>query len=340
MKNRKGARVGRRMPMVSSDLNVKTAWLYYVEGLTQEQIAARLDVSRIKVMRTLAACTAEGVVVTTINAETAGQIALERALEQRWGLDAAIVVPTPSTAGRLEEAIGHAVALYMGEQMRDGTTLAIGGGATLHSSLAFLARRQLKNASVIGLVGSLPHSQWINPSIVAAKVADVFGVDSYQITAPVVVHERALRDLLWKQPELLDVRQRAAEAEIAFITVGEISTDATIFRHGIVPAGLIPSLRARGAVANILSYFIDADGRLVDHEVNGRVMAVGLDVVSAIPNVVLAAAGRHKIAAIRAALNAIDANVLITDSETAAALCGEAQPQIRPRSRRKSSMPT
>jgi DNA-binding transcriptional regulator LsrR (DeoR family) len=49
-------------------------------------------------------------------------------------------------------------------------------------------------------------------------------------------------------------------------------------------------------------------------------MAIGLDVVSAIPNVVLAAGGQHKIAAIRAALRAVDANVLITDSETAAAL--------------------
>jgi DNA-binding transcriptional regulator LsrR (DeoR family) len=46
-------------------------------------------------------------------------------------------------------------------------------------------------------------------------------------------------------------------------------------------------------------------------------MAIGLDVVSAIPNVVLAAGGQHKISAIRAALNAFETNVLITDSDTA-----------------------
>jgi DNA-binding transcriptional regulator LsrR (DeoR family) len=316
----KADKPGTDVPMVSSDLNVKTAWLYYVEGLTQEQIAEKLGVSRVKVMRTLAACTAEGVVITTINAETAAQVALERALEERWDLDAAVVIPTPSDTDHLEKAIGHAVALYLGEQMQDGMTLAIGGGATLHASLAFMARRQLKSASVIGLVGSLPHSQWINPSIVAAKVAEVLGVDSYQITAPVMLHDPALRDLLWAQPELLDVRQRAADADIALITVGEISPDATIFRHAIVPAALIPSLRAKGAVANILSYFVDSAGKLIEHEINNRVMAIGLDVVSAIPNVVLAAGGRHKIAAIRAALKAVEANVLITDSDTAKAL--------------------
>ena len=311
---------GRHAPLVSSDINVKTAWLYYVEGLTQEQIAEKLKVSRVKVMRTLAACAAEGVVVTTINARTAGQVALERALEERFALDAAVVVPAPEDAGHLEEAIGHAVALYLGAQMQDGMTLAIGGGATLHASLGFLARRQLHEASVIGLVGALPHSRWINPSIVAAKVAEMFGIDSYQITAPVVLHDPALRDLLWAQPELMDVKARAAGADIALLTVGEMTKDATIFRHGLVPASLIPSLRAKGAVANMLSYFIDAQGRMVDHEINERVMAIGLDTVGAIANVVLAAGGRHKIGAIRAALAAVSTNVLITDSDTAEAL--------------------
>ncbi|MBA3448269.1 MAG: sugar-binding transcriptional regulator [Pseudaminobacter sp.] len=309
-----------KAPMVSSDLNVKTAWLYYVEGFTQEQIAEKLNVSRVKVMRTLAACAAEGVAVTMINASTAGQVALERALEKRWNLDAAIVVPTPSDEEHLEKAIGHAIALYLGEQMRDGMTLAIGGGATLHASLGFLARRQMTAACVVALVGSLPHSQWVNPSIVAAKVSDLFEAECYQITAPVTVRDASLRDLLWAEPALQEVRRRAADADIALLTVGDMSPNATIFRHGIVPPSLIASLKAKGAVANMLCYFVGPDGRLVEHEVNKRVMAIDLEIVGAVPNVVLAAGGKRKIAAILAALRAVSANVLITDSETAAAL--------------------
>ena len=320
----KKGRSGRRTKLVSSDIAVKTAWLYYVEGMTQEQIAERLGVNRVKVMRTLAACTADGVVVTSINAQTARQVELERALETRWGLDAAVVVPTPSGEEHLEKSIGHAVALYLGEEMQDGMTLAIGGGATLHASLGFMARRALKDASVVALVGSLPHSQWINPSIVAAKVAEIFGVDSYQITAPVMVDNPSLRDLLWAQPTLQDVRRRAAAADIALLTVGDMSPDATIFRHGIVPSSLIAPLKAKGAVANMLCYFVDAAGRLVDHEVNGRVMAIDLDGVGQVPNVVLAAGGKRKVAAILAALKAVSTNGLITDSDTAAALLAKA----------------
>ncbi|WP_255561499.1 sugar-binding transcriptional regulator [Pseudohoeflea coraliihabitans] len=299
---------------------VKMAWLYHVEGMTQEGIANLLGVSRMKVMRALATSASENMVVTTINADTVEQVALERALEQHWDLHSAVVVPTPVESRNLERAIGHAVARYLATQFQDGMTLAIGGGATLHSSLSFLQQRELKDATVIGLVGSLPHSQWINPSVVATKVAERMRVDSYQISAPVVVDDAGLRQRLWEQPLLQEVRDRAAAADMAVLTVGDVSPDATIFRHNIVPKDLIAPLRERGAVANMLCYFIDGRGCLVDHGINQRIMAVDLPVVAAIPHVVLAAGGRNKIPAIEAALRAVPARTLITDSETAQAL--------------------
>lgn len=310
----------RRPGLTSSDLNVKIAWLYHVEGMTQEAIARLLDISRIKVMRSLSASAANKMVITTINASASDQIRLERQLESRWRLDSAIVVPTPSDPKHLERSIGHAIALHIRDAMRDGMTLAIGGGATLHSSLDFLERQELPNASVVGLVGGLPSSRWINPSSVASSVAQRLGAESYQITAPVVVDSPDLRDRLWAQPTLQDVRQRASTADLALLTVGEMAPTATLFKHGIVPMDLLRPLQDAGAVANLLSYFVDRDGALVDHDINRRIMAISPAEIAALPRVVLAAGGPHKVAAILAALRAVNAQVLVTDLETARAL--------------------
>lgn len=307
----------KNWPLMSSDLKVKTAWLYYVEGMTQEQIADKLNISRVKVMRTLANCMAEGIVITKINAVTSDQIALERQLEERWNLSSAIVIPSPANNENIGKLLGNAIATYLDQEMQNGMTLAIGGGATLYSSLQFLQRRKLRDASVVALVGSLPHSRWINPSIVAARVAEVYEVDSYQITAPVILDDPELRDRLWRQTELLNLRRRAAKADIALLTVGDVSSDATIFQHGILPLELIEPLRQAGAVANILCYFIDEKGQLLDHEVNQRVMAIDLKTVAGIGRIVLAAGGPSKVAAIRAALKLVPASVLITDNDTA-----------------------
>lgn len=309
-----------RGPLTSSDLDVKIAWQYHVEGMTQEAIAQELQVSRIKVVRSLAASIERNVIVTTINAASSEQIALERQLEDRWGLKSAIVVPTPRDPRHTERYIGHAVANFLNTNMTDGMTLAVGGGATLHSSLSFMHRRELNDATVVGLVGSLPHSQWINPSIVASSMATRLGVDSYQITAPVLVDSAELCQRLWDQPLLGEVRTRAKKADLALLTVGEIAPTATVFNYGIVPATTAEELRAQNAVANILCYFIDADGQLVDHEINSRIMALTPTEVSAIPRVVLAAGGRHKVEAIHAALKAVTTEILVTDTETASKL--------------------
>lgn len=308
---------GSRLKLVSSDLHVKIAWLYHVEGMTQEAIARLLDISRIKVVRSLSTSAVNKVVVTTINASASDQIEMERRLEARWKLASAIVVPSPADPRNLERSIGHAVARFVNEAVQDGMTLAIGGGATLHASLNYLERRELRNASVIGLVGGVPSSRWINPSIVASSVAQRLGAESYQITAPVLLDARDLRDRLWAQPTLQDVRQRACRADLAILTVGEMAASATVFNHNIVPMNLLEPLREAGAVANILSFFVGRDGRLVDHEINGRIMAVPPEDIAALPNVVLAAGGTHKVEAILAALSAVRAQVLITDIETA-----------------------
>ena len=309
-----------RGPLTSSDIDVKIAWLYHVEGMTQEAIAGELHVSRIKVVRSLAASIEQNVVVTTINAVSSEHIALERQLEDRWGLESAIVVPKPHDPRHTERYIGHAVANFLNTNMTDGMTLAVGGGATLYSSLGFMHRRDLKDATVVGLVGSLPHSQWINPSIVASSMATRLGVDSYQITAPVLVDSAELCQRLWDQPLLQEVRVRAKEADLALLTVGEIAATATVFNYGIVPAETAEQLRTQQAVANILCYFIDADGKLVDHEINSRIMALAPAEVAEIPRVVLAAGGCHKVEAIHAALKAVKTEVLVTDAQTASDL--------------------
>lgn len=306
--------------MISSDLHVKIAWLYHVEGMTQEAIAQLLNISRIRVMRSLSGSSENKVVVTTINASASDQIEMERKLEARWQLESAVVVPTPGDARNLERCIGHAVARFVNEAMQDGMTLAIGGGATLHASLDYIERRELKHASVVGLVGGLPSSRWINPSIVASRVAQRLGAESYQITAPVVVDAPDLRDRLWAQPTLQDVRDRARHADLAILTVGEMAATATIFNHAIVSMDLLQPLQEAGAVANILSYFVDRNGALVDHDINRRIMAIPPTEIAALPRVVLAAGGSHKCEAVLAALAAVHAQVLITDLETASRL--------------------
>jgi DNA-binding transcriptional regulator LsrR (DeoR family) len=88
----------------------------------------------------------------------------------------------------------------------------------------------------------------------------------------------------------------------------------------LLPRSELATLRAAGAVGDVLCQFVDAEGSVVDHPVNRRVVAVDLADLRRVPTIVIAAGGARKATAIRAALRATGARVLITDEAAARAL--------------------
>src|SRR5882757_4547594 len=82
-------------PDRDEQLMVRAAWLSYVGDLTQAQIAKRLGLNRIRVNRMLAQARDQGIVQIRINSKIANCVALEEGLRERFGLDQAIVVPSP-----------------------------------------------------------------------------------------------------------------------------------------------------------------------------------------------------------------------------------------------------
>jgi len=303
-----------------SDLGVRAAWLYYVEGLTQAQIARSLKISRAKVIRLLSAARESGVVRIRIDANSSKQIALERQLSREFDLNKVVVVPSPTSDTATAAVVGQAAGSYMADQVRAGMSIGVGWGQTLSMSLKAIGTQRYDRLSVISLLGGMTHSRAIDPSSVARRMADAFGADCYQLTAPVFVANDATRAALWAEPGLRDLLERARRVDVALLSVGDVSEAATLFREGLLPNSQLSGLVRAGAVGDVLCHFLDVEGRVVDHPVNGRVIAVGLKDLRRVPTIVIAAGGRRKVAAIAAALKATRARVLITDEAAARGL--------------------
>jgi len=315
-------RPAAREPAASPDLRVRAAWLYYVEDMTQEQIARFMNISRAKVIRLLASARDNGIVRIRIEDRASEQIALERQLVAAFGLADAVVVPAPADEADITTVVGHAAGTYLTDQLKDGMSIGVGWGATLHMSLKALGGQPCQRLSVVSLLGGMTHSRAVNPSAVARRIADAFGADCYQLTAPVMVADESVRAALWSEPGLRELLERARRVDLALVSVGDVSEEATLFRQGLLPRPALASLQAAGAVGDVLCHFIDANGKVVDHPVNRRVVAVGLDDLRRVPRIVVAAGGRRKVAAIRAALKGTGAGVLITEEGAARGLLG------------------
>ncbi len=301
-------------------LATRAAWLYFVAGLTQAQIGKNLGINRTRVNRLLAQARGEGLVQINITGRLAGCVALEEKLKKQYGLAGAVVVPTPPDQALIPQVIATAAGAALAERLQDGMSVGVGWGRTLRLSLQSVPRRSLKRLSVVSLLGGLTRGSAMNPHETASHLADLLDAQCYYVAAPALTDTESTRDLLIAQPMLREIFERGEKVDLAFLSVGELSHSCTMTRVGLVSRSEVDDLAAAGAVGDICAHWIDDRGRLVDHPLNSRAVALPPQKLRAIPCVVIASGGLSKTAVIRGVLKGSMCNVLITDEQTAAAV--------------------
>jgi len=301
----------------------RIAWLYYVEGLTQSEIADRVGLSRVRVNRELAICRERGIVQIRINAKLAPCVALERQLVERFGLKDAVVVPTPEGPGQLPAVIGMAAGQYVSDRLTAGMSIGVAWGRTMLGSLKAIERRTVEGLSVVSLIGGLTRASAINTYETASRFADLFGADCYYLAAPTFTSSAESRAIFIEQAAIGDVLERARKIDIALVSVGSMEPASTMRRLALLTDEEAESLIAAGAVGDCLAHFLDASGKLVDHPINQRVIGLAPRELAGVPTSILASGGPAKAAIIEAVVEAGYMNVVITDEASARRLLGD-----------------
>lgn len=303
----------------SSDeqLNIRIAWYYYITDMTQQQIADRFGITRVRVNKALATSRETGVVQIRINSKLASCIKLEYELEQLYGLSRVTVVPTPEDDRFIFRVLGVGVAPYIHDQVFDGCTLAVGWGRTLRQAVRETRGRSLPNMTVLSLLGGLHYGSANNTAEIASSFASLFGGSYYYLAAPVYASSDEYRDMILAEASVQDVLGKARTADIALVTVGDLTKRSLMIELGLVSPEDAKTLKAAGAVGDLLGHYLNKDGEEVDHPLNRRVIALDLEDLKRVRKVVLVSGGPYKADIIRAVLLRNFVHELVIDEATA-----------------------
>jgi DNA-binding transcriptional regulator LsrR (DeoR family) len=166
----------------------------------------------------------------------------------------------------------------------------------------------------------------MNPHETASHLADLVGAQCYYVAAPALTDTESTRDLLIAQPMLREIFERGAKVDLAFLSVGELTPSCTMARVGLISRSEVEDLLEAGATGDICAHWIDCEGRLVDHPLNSRVMALSPEKLKHIPCVMIASGGRTKSHALRGVMKGGMCDVVITDEQTAKAILAMEEP--------------
>jgi DNA-binding transcriptional regulator LsrR (DeoR family) len=296
----------------------RAAWLYYDRGLTQDEIARRLIVSRSTVSRLLTYAREAGIVAISLTRPLPEVAALETALHEAFPLRVIAVEPLePGEAPA--EAVARGGARLLARLARNPSTIGVGWGSTLAAAARALPRAPAPWVRLVDVVGR-PPGDGSRLVAVSQLLARLWSVETISVPAPAFADSVELRERLLRDPVVREVLGRARSADMIVVSIGSVSADATFVRQGVLTDADMRRLHVVGAVGDLLGHFYDADGREV--AVDGVLGPVGLDLddLRGHHSVVALAGGETKLAGIRSAASHGLISGLVTDESTARSL--------------------
>ncbi len=126
----RGVGEGIVLPAEFDDGVVWAAWLYYVDQLTQSEIAKMLGVSRATIVNYLQEARERGLVNIRLNTEVGSRTGIARRLKDTFGLAGALVIPALDNSD-LVPRLGEAGARLLADMVQPGDTIGVAWGRTV-----------------------------------------------------------------------------------------------------------------------------------------------------------------------------------------------------------------
>ncbi|MBN1266519.1 MAG: sugar-binding transcriptional regulator [Anaerolineales bacterium] len=306
-------------------LMVKVAKKYFELGMTQQEIAASLRISRSTVSRLLSRARNEGVVQINIEVPSGIYPELEKSLEQQFNLLEAIVISTQdynSSMGIVVE-LGQAAAVYLERTIQNNDVIGFAWGTTMKAMVDAVQPLGIRGIKVFQMNGGLtPQMTDIHGTSLTHNLAVRLGGEAYMLQAPGVVESPQVQQIFMADPQVAQVFDLVEESTMAFMGIGTIAEDTLWGQAGLLSDEVTSELRSLGAVGDIMSRYFDKNGTLVNSSLCQRVVGIPIEKLQKIGRRIGVAGGRGKFEAIQGALSGGYVNVLITDQYTAEKLTG------------------
>jgi len=299
----------------------RAGWLYYVGGNTQDQVAAKLGMSRQTAQRLVSLAMAEGLVKVRIDHPIANCLELAEQLRARFSLVFVEVVPSDPGSSSTTLGIADACAAEIEKRLRSDTpqVLAIGTGRTLKAAVEQLPKIDCPQHKIVSLTGNVAPDGSAAFYNVLFTLADRVTARSFPMPLPVIASSAVERETLYNQPMIHATLELAAQADVAFIGVGDFGSQAPLFVDGFISAQELHALQQAGAVGEIVGWAYDHNGNMIEGLSNERVASAPLPPRDR-AQVIAVAMGERKCLGIFAALKRRLVNGLITDEATATSL--------------------
>lgn len=300
-----------------NELLTEIAVAYYQDEITQEEIAKKFAISRIKVGRLLKRAKEEGIVEITVRYHPVFSTRLEQQMLERFSLSRALIALDHQDEEEQRRQVAALVSGYLAMTLKDDMVLAVGQGrnvAAIADHVGSVAPKSCK--FICGIGGTHRPGDAINADHISRRLAKKFGGSSETLYAPAYVENRALKEAFMQNGTIKETLDRARKADVALVGIGDMNENSYMVKLGwFTPHEIIDASLNQGVIGDIAGYdFFNAQGMHVDTVMNDRVIGLSIDELRKIPCVIAIASENTKALAILGALRTGAIDIIATSA--------------------------
>jgi DNA-binding transcriptional regulator LsrR (DeoR family) len=296
---------------------------YYIDDMTQAEIASRLNLSRVAVSRYLSRAKRDGLIEFKIkypeNYDLNKYDKLELEFKKNYGLKECIIVPSSKNITETLQHLQYRLVELLEKTVKDKTFLGVGWGTTLEKIAHLMEINNKKDIKVIPLIGGYgrlfddKHSNNI-----AQIIAKKFGGTSYVVNIPAFFDTKEIKESIERDSTTKGILRLTKKVDVAILCMGDLSTDSSLYQTGQLSQEDLDYLANLGVIGDINYIFVDKDGNIMPNEISERTINIyPLELMNTTKYVIGIAITPRKAQILHAALKGGMINVLMTDVEAA-----------------------
>lgn len=293
-------------------LMLEAAILYYEQKLTQQEIAAQMDLTRQTVSKLLTEAVESNVVEISIRDPQAECSGLETEIREKFNISHCLVCSVSNQNETLRQTmtIRAAVAYLQPLFQQGGQKIALSWGRTIQELIRQMPNLRTCGNTVFPLFGATDHEcAYFSSNELARSMADRIGATAKYAWFPYLPDSNEDHALIQGLSYYQKMRELWQTADLAIVGIGNteiLDRFGKTFGYG---------KHHSKAIGDVATHFFDENGNFL--ELYPHSLCAGVEDLKKTRQTVAIACGDHKASAIAGALRTGLISTLITDEYTA-----------------------
>ena len=288
-------------------LFANVALLYYGQGLTQSEIAKRMQVSRATIVNILRESRDRGIVEIRVDGKYLSSSNLARDVRNKFGLQD-VYIATPDTRNGMQNRsellsqVGRVGATALLDIIEPGYRVGVAWGETIMSVADMMRRTVSEEVEICQLIGAMNSSRVPASENCAIQIASKLEAQVYTLHAPGIVATSEMATVFRNEPTIKRQLLRLKKLDMTVASIGNVFEDTHFHAAGMASIDELTAARAQGAVGIICCRFIDKKGKAITSSPDSRLIAASLENLRSSAKKLLVVCGPDRAAATVAAI--------------------------------------